>query len=391
MASLTATITVEFVANFAGNHRVCWRLGSLGAYDCSTEVTCVGGGATCSATISVTVDDETCPDVTFEGYVQATCEDIGSLSGRVPFQVTYSPDQPCTSYLVKCNTAGVDNLTVVNAGSGYVASPAITFTGGNGSDAEATAVIGNGGIKTWTITDGGTGYNVGGSATFLGIDALNISSSGIDAVFDVVVTLGVITLISVTTGDGNRGTGYAISDTFEFANADLGGSGSGAIITVNTLTTGEIEYITMVDAGSGYTSAPVVSIALPPSGTQATCSIEMEDCNSFTTNDCDAAPVTIGPLSLSTELNVCTSDASLTLGSEFIVTPSGCCYDCVEIAVTPEETLTFDYISCADYSRTSVELVKNETTTICTVLNSWYYTPSDTVVDIVVGAACTNP
>lgn len=392
MSSLAATITVEFVANYAGDHRVCWRLGSTGVYDCTTEVTCAGGGATCSATIAVTVDDETCPDVTFEGYVQALCEDIGSLSGRVPFQVLYSPDQPCTSYFVRCNAVGVESLTVLNAGSGYVTSPAVTFTGGNGSAADATAVVGDGGIKTWVITNGGTGYNAGGSATFTLTDAVNISGTGINASFTVTVTTGVITAIAVTAIDGSRGTGYAIADTFKFSSTQLGGSGSGAIITVSTVTTGEIEYITMVDNGSGYTSAPVVAIALPPSGTQATCTILMEECPAFTTPDCDTVNETFNGLTLGTELNVCTSAATLTIGTEYTLVPSGCCYDCITVAVTSVDTgIKFNYRDCSDYSMVEVALNIGESDTYCMVRDSWYFSPATADVTIVDGAACTTP
>lgn len=101
MALVPATITVFFTSNYTGDHRVCWRTTGSTIYDCSTLVTCLGGGAACSANITVTVDDTACP-ASFEGYVQAVCEDIGSLNGRVAFYVTYTPVDACESVSYTC-------------------------------------------------------------------------------------------------------------------------------------------------------------------------------------------------------------------------------------------------------------------------------------------------
>lgn len=101
MALVPATITVFFTSNYTGDHRVCWRSTGTTIYDCSTIVTCLGGGAACSANITVTVDDSTCP-VDFEGYVQAVCEDIGSLAGRVAFFVNYTPTDACEPVSYTC-------------------------------------------------------------------------------------------------------------------------------------------------------------------------------------------------------------------------------------------------------------------------------------------------
>ena len=49
-----ATINVEFIANYAGQHRVCWRVQNLitpGTYACTNIVTCVGGGNMCSTIV----------------------------------------------------------------------------------------------------------------------------------------------------------------------------------------------------------------------------------------------------------------------------------------------------------------------------------------------------
>jgi len=58
-------------------------------------------------------------------------------------------------------TAGGDNITSVavnNAGTRYLEAPAVTFSGGGGSSAAATATIAGGVVTAVTITNTGTGY-----------------------------------------------------------------------------------------------------------------------------------------------------------------------------------------------------------------------------------------
>jgi len=95
-----ATITVNFTANYAGPHRICWRQCSVGAYVCTNIVECVGGGNACSATISIMVDPESCTPACFEGYIQATCNPEGSSVDRVPWTVTFEPSPACKGYII---------------------------------------------------------------------------------------------------------------------------------------------------------------------------------------------------------------------------------------------------------------------------------------------------
>jgi hypothetical protein len=87
------------------------------------------------------------------------------------------------------------------------------------------------GIKTETITVGGAGYDSGGSATFFSVPTVTLTGVGGPSLYDVTVTLGVVTgLVLVSSG-----AGYAVGDTFGFNNVDLGGTGAGAVITVDSL------------------------------------------------------------------------------------------------------------------------------------------------------------
>jgi len=97
-----ATITVNFTANYAGPHRICWRQCAVGAFVCTNIVDCVGGGNVCSATVSIMVDPESCTPVCFEGYIQATCNPEGSAVDRVPWTATFTPTPSCTQYNISC-------------------------------------------------------------------------------------------------------------------------------------------------------------------------------------------------------------------------------------------------------------------------------------------------
>lgn len=101
---MPGTLQVDFTANYTGDHRVCWRIGPSGPYDCTTIVTCAGLGATCSALISVdlTPYNVQCDDITFEGYVQPVCYPESATSGRTAFSVVYSPIWPCGAVNFLC-------------------------------------------------------------------------------------------------------------------------------------------------------------------------------------------------------------------------------------------------------------------------------------------------
>jgi hypothetical protein len=107
MAPVPATITVNFIANYAGNHRIAYRPVVVPSVPYSFVTTpCVGGGTPCSGTIAITVDNETCDNVVYEGYVQAECELEISVNGRIPWTVTFSPNPVCDAYSITCNEVG---------------------------------------------------------------------------------------------------------------------------------------------------------------------------------------------------------------------------------------------------------------------------------------------
>lgn len=158
MAETSATIHISFISEFTGTHRICWRIGGSGAYDCSTLVDCPGAGNMCSTEITVMLDNETCDEVFFEGYVQATCEEESSTNDRVPFDVTFTPSPGCTRWEITCESVSLASIIVDDVGSGYGVAPGVTITGGGGTGATATALV-SGGVVTDIVLDSvGSGY-----------------------------------------------------------------------------------------------------------------------------------------------------------------------------------------------------------------------------------------
>jgi hypothetical protein len=376
MAPVPGTITVNFISNYIGGHRVCWRTGGAGAYDCTTIVICAGNGAACQAIIPVTVDNDTCDQVIFDGYVQAVCQVEGSLTDRIPFSVIFTPDPTCDKWDVVCSTVDIPSYTLLTPGGGYTvgSNPALTIVGGGGSAAAAYGVVGDGGLKTFTITNGGAGYNGGGSATFFNVPAVNLIGAGVGALLNVTVTLGVITAVVISASNTAPGTGYAGADTFEFNNANLGGSGAGVIITVNTVNTGEIQYIVVTNTGSGYSSLPTVTVATSPF-LRATAEANLGQCPTFDFgNDCDGNPIGfVDPQDLGFVYKKC-SPTTPTPSTGWTVVAGGCCYECVTAQFTAVGSdADVNYTSCTTGELLTVTVVVGVPQSVCATDNSWYW------------------
>ena len=216
MAAVLTTLTVDFNSNFTGQHRVCWRISPGVVYDCTTVVYCGGAGSPCSVSISITVDDESCDPVIYQGYVQATCNDVGSMVGRIPFTITFTPDPTCISYRVTCDNVGLLDITISNAGKGYDmigAPPSISFSG-SGTDT-AIASIGD----NITIDNAGDGNYVDGN--YFNVPYQTLTGIGAGGQANVTVVGGLITGLTTVL----YGADYYPADIFTFLDADLGGGG----------------------------------------------------------------------------------------------------------------------------------------------------------------------
>lgn len=316
MAPVPGTIKFSFIAVTVGCHRICYRINNSGGYTCVT-VNCTGLGNPCSVNIPITVDNETCNSIEFDGYAQACCEPIESTNGRVPFSVTFTPTPACGRYIATCTNVPVLSVSINTAGSGYTVGshPTVSFSGGGGSGAAGTANVGTGFILTSSITNGGTGYTDG---TYANVSLQGGTGTG--ALGTVTISGGVVTILQVT----NPGNGYHSGDTLH---PDTGVVGVPVVQAIFTVTTdyGKVISVTLTAPGSGYTSAPAVTIA-PSATSQATATANLATCPAFTIATCSGtgSPVGDGFLSVGQTVAIC-SPSQPTIPSNYSLSPSGNC------------------------------------------------------------------
>lgn len=266
MAAVPATIDLTWTSNYAGPHRVCFRIqGSGDPYVCTTDLTphpsCAGGGNPCGYSLSITVDDETCDPVTYEGYVQPTCFDEESTEGRTTFVVAFTPSPACKRWVATCPDRPLDSITVTDGGTGYdpLLPPTVTI-GGDGTGASATAVVGQGVISALAINNAGAGYSDG---VYVAVSLTGGSGAGATA--DVTIAGGIVTVATINAG----GSGYQDTDVLALDTGTVGVPATPVELGPTT-DYGIIQSITLGSPGSGYSVVPPVVIAPPTSGTTAT-------------------------------------------------------------------------------------------------------------------------
>jgi hypothetical protein len=105
----------------------------------------------------------------------------------------------------------------------------------------AASLNSNNSIKTKTITNGGSGYAGGFTQMFASVPLTNISGTGTGAIADISVVSGVVSAVTIT----NAGSGYAVNNTLTASNTNLGGTGSGLVITIDSVYIGSGALITV--------------------------------------------------------------------------------------------------------------------------------------------------
>ena len=206
-----------------------------------------------------------------------------------------SPTTGTTATGIATLTSGVvTGITITNGGTGYTSPPTITFTGGGGSAAQATASISNTSIVSAVMSASGSNFSSDPTATFLvgtgavgvgligiGVQSVTITNGGSGYVSPPTVSFsggggtgaqgfatvvgGVVTGVTIT----NNGSGYSSAPSVGFG----GGGGTGAAgtaVEVNPwFKNGVLTSVNITNGGSGYTTAPTVLLAaaaapLPP-------------------------------------------------------------------------------------------------------------------------------
>ena len=153
-------------------------------------------------------------------------------------------------------------ITVTNAATNgkYVSAPTVSFTGGGGQGAEATALIdANGKVTSVNITNTGSGYTSAPTVTIdpVGSTALATAAQGTTATATAAagnLDGGALTGTATITA---AGSGYSSVPAITVS----GGGGNGGT-AVATVTNGQITSIAL-SGGTGYTSAPTLSVADP--------------------------------------------------------------------------------------------------------------------------------
>jgi len=132
--------------------------------------------------------------------------------------------------IVVCNdnlnpqAKSVQQVDIINAGSGYTSAPGIRFIGGGGSGAAATATIGNGIVNIVALSSGGSGYSTAPSITFTGISTVSAAATAI------VSSAGTITSIRLT----NTGLGYTQAPSITISPPSTSGIGTFAFKEIVT-------------------------------------------------------------------------------------------------------------------------------------------------------------
>jgi hypothetical protein len=160
-------------------------------------------------------------------HFQATNATIGAGSS-VTTQVGFS----VTALSAATNNYGFQSQLAAATGrfNLFMDGTADNYLAGNTGIGVTGNYVSSGPILTTTLTNGGSGYVDG---TYTDVAASNISASLVAdyALFTIVVSGGIVTTATLTWG----GTAYRVGDTLTVSNTLLGGTGSGLIITINTV------------------------------------------------------------------------------------------------------------------------------------------------------------
>jgi hypothetical protein len=390
MPATPAFITLTWISNFTGQHRVCYRIqGSGDPYVCTTALTphpnCPGGGSPCAYQIPITVDNETCDTVTYEGYVQPTCEDESSLANRTPFVVSFIPSPACKRWELLCASGSVDTLLLTGAGSGYnpLSPPLVTIGGGGGVGATASAQVGQGVIQSLAIGSGGAGYTDG---VYVAVPL--IGGSGSAATADITIVGGIITIVAIN----NPGTGYQNTDVLIPNSGIVGVPGTSAQLNPTT-DYGTITGLTLLTAGSGFTAVPAVVIA-PSAGVTATASATLTDCPSQFGMECPNTVTALQyqPVAVGDSIALCAENAPVA-PAPYTVTESGnCLCDCTNITISiaggTADVIWYDCTKKQVGGPTEVD--PDTPLTFCAVTGSWEITNNTGIISITTNGSCTG-
>jgi hypothetical protein len=169
-------------------------------------------------------------------------------SGYTAATVTFSGGGGTNAAATATVTGEVDHVNVTNPGSGYWLAPTVSFSGGGGTGAAATAIVDRGQVIGVTVTNNGIGYTSAPTVAFTPtVETPTLTFDNTQYVSGV--------SISGTGSDYEQGTALVFST----------GVAAGSIIVDRT---GNITGAVITNGGS-YASAPTLTVAAPPAWSSA--------------------------------------------------------------------------------------------------------------------------
>jgi hypothetical protein len=218
-----------------------------------------------AADCAVFLSDGTAVDVSFPSGTVTPISDVAGTfynGGQLPVCC-----QSGTQFLLIANNVAVNNYwiwdgmilyspgsigpyvigDITAGGANYASVPTVTFFGGSGTGATATATIENGAVVNLTITNPGRGYVPGDAA------GVAFSGGGTDsgAILQAVLTTSGVSGAVINDG----GSGYTSAPIATFSAPDSGITAGGIPAVVN----GAVVSINVNVPGTGYTSPPTIT------------------------------------------------------------------------------------------------------------------------------------
>ncbi|MFM2078398.1 MAG: hypothetical protein RJA49_2288, partial [Actinomycetota bacterium] len=200
-----------------------------------------GVGAEATATVDPKTGGITAIDVTAAGSGYTSAPTVSVTAAGV------TPTALATA-TATVSVGVLQRITVDEPGFGFTA-PVVTLSGGN-PDVAATATA-SGGVDDLTLVDGGSGYQ---SQPIVKISLPDLADGTQATATAVMDATGVVTSVKIV----DRGSGYTSAPTIEVWDANQQNESGAAIVTA---TIGiDAVVVDPSSAGSGYDAAPIVTV-----------------------------------------------------------------------------------------------------------------------------------
>ena len=363
MAIINVTLDISFTSQYtAGMHRIAYRIQGSGDPYTYENVFCTPYvpptlPPTCTYGINIAVENEACDAITYEGYIQPTCQPQESEIARTPFTATFTPNPTCKSYLLTCDSTGIASVEVVTPGSGYAPAggvATVTFGDPAGTLADAECKIEDDGVETFTTNLPQAA--VTGDGLYTEIPGVNLVVAGTPTpgYFDITVASNIATIVTTTplsVNPASTGSGYTVGDTITFA-----APFNNIILTVtNVYDNGEILVCGVNTAGSGYTG-PTTATVPAPAGPGVTAVLDVTyllcDPTEYFGAGCDGDVTPLRPdVALGATVQLCRQGDVGTPPANMSIVEGGCCADatCETITITATDP-SYDgniwYVDC---------------------------------------------